>query len=105
MKPPQELSSGYLFGGRRDAPASAAFGAAGAILLVLAQDAQRLVERLNLLLAVGHAVVVRHPSVDASRLEVQQLLQGTLQLVACGDKQRVGVLILVHHLLLLPALL
>merc|ERR1719517_62085 len=42
------------------------------------EDAQRLLERSNLLLAPGHSVCVAHTSVDAMGLQLDELAHSTL---------------------------
>merc|ERR1719456_2007864 len=55
------------------------------------QDAERLVQGLDLLLPTGHALLVRHAGVDAGRAELFQLLERLVQegLLLAHVRQRV----------------
>merc|ERR550514_1699643 len=59
-------------GGARGASLAAGLGLHRALLV---QDAERLLQGLDLLLALRHPLLVAHPRVDARRLELDELLE------------------------------
>ena len=55
------------------------------------QDAQRLLQRLDLLLALGCALLVRHARLDAARLELLVVREGRVELRLRGLRSKARI--------------
>merc|ERR1712091_686611 len=87
-----------------DSVESAPLVGLGHVLTV--EDLESLLQRLNLVLAAGHALLVRHTGVNAGRLQLVEILEGSVELLLGGLKilLPVGEVVLLVDVLVLLVL-